>query len=133
MSNIKRLERSRTDRMISGVCGGIARQFNLDTVIVRGLFVIVALIPGMLGVAAILYVAAIFLIPEEPETGAANTAHPGWRYDPWTGEPITTHMAPPATANPPTEPTNSPVLLSNTIEAAPNNEAPAQSTTKTDV
>lgn len=88
MSNIKRLERSRTDRMISGVCGGIARQFNYDTVVVRVVFIIVALIPGMLGVAAIFYVAAIFLIPEEVETGAANTEHPGWRYDPWTGEPI---------------------------------------------
>ncbi|MFZ9857448.1 MAG: PspC domain-containing protein [Roseiflexaceae bacterium] len=109
MSNIKRLERSRSDRMISGVCGGIARQFNLDTVIVRGLFVIVALIPGMLGVAAILYVVAIFLIPEEPETGAANTPHPGWRYDPWTGEPIANQTTPPATA------TNPPALESDTV------------------
>lgn len=86
MSNIKRLERSRTDRIISGVCGGIARQFNFDTVVVRLVFVIIGLIPGMLGFAAIAYVVAIFLIPEEPETGAANTEHPGWRYDPWTGD-----------------------------------------------
>lgn len=93
MSNIKRLERSRSDRMVSGVCGGIARQFNFDTVVVRIVFVIIGLIPGMLGFAAIAYVAAIFLIPEEPETGAANTQHPGWRYDPWTGEPISTHTA----------------------------------------
>jgi hypothetical protein len=30
--------------------------------------------------------AAIFLIPEESEIGAANQNHPGWRFDPWTGE-----------------------------------------------
>lgn len=132
MSNIKRLERSRTDRMISGVCGGIARQFNLDTVIVRGLFVIVALIPGMLGVAAILYVAAIFLIPEEPETGAANTPHPGWRYDPWTGEPISTTTTPPATANPVATPASPPVMLSDTSDAASKSDAPTQPAPKTD-
>jgi phage shock protein C len=112
MNDIKRLERSRTDRMISGVCGGIARQFNLDTVVVRGIFVIVALIPGMLGVAAIIYVAAIFLIPEEPVTGAANTPHPGWRYDPWTGDPIAKHTEPPAA------PTNTVALSSETTDAS---------------
>ncbi len=90
MNGIKRLERSRTDRMISGVCGGIARQFTLDTVIVRVFFVVIALINP--GIAAIAYVAAIFLIPEESETGAANTTHPGWRYDPWTGESLTSHV-----------------------------------------
>ncbi|MBM4413827.1 MAG: PspC domain-containing protein [Chloroflexi bacterium] len=99
MNDIKRLERSRTDRMISGVCGGIARQFNLDTVIVRVFFVVIALINP--GIAAIAYVAAIFLIPEESETGAANTAHPDWRYDPWTGETLTS-QAP--TSPKPTEP-----------------------------
>ena len=112
MNNFKRLERSRTDRMISGVCGGIARQFNLDTVVVRGIFVIVALIPGMLGVAAIIYVAAIFLIPEEPETGAANTPHPGWRYDPWTGDPIAKYTEPPAA------PTNTAALSSGTTDTS---------------
>ena len=123
MSNFKRLERSRTDRMISGVCGGIARQFNLDTVIVRGFFVIVALIPGMLGVAAIIYVVAIFLIPEEPETGAANTPHPGWRFDPWTGEPIMTHNAPPAA------PSTPPALIGDTATSA---DTADRTSTKTD-
>lgn len=131
MSDIKRLERSRTDRMISGVCGGIARQFNLDTVIVRGLFVIVALIPGMLGVAAILYVVAIFLIPEEPETGAANTPHPGWRYDPWTGEPITTHAAPSTNENTVVAPTDSPVLVSDVHETPQPSESPTHHSAKT--
>lgn len=126
MSNIKRLERSRTDRMISGVCGGIARQFNLDTVIVRGLFVIVALIPGMLGVAAIIYVAAIFLIPEEPETGAANTPHPGWRYDPWTGESMTPNNNPPTA---PVTPANPPALVS---DATASDDTTDRTTTKSD-
>lgn len=116
MNNIKRLERSRTDRMISGVCGGIARQFNLDTVIVRMLCVVVGLIN--VGVVAIIYVAAIFLIPEEPETGAANTLHPGWRYDPWTGEPMNT--SPNHTMD--AAPTLPPVATSNDVSAP---DAPA--------
>lgn len=106
MSNIKRLERSRTDRIISGVCGGVARQFNLDTVIVRVLFVVIAIINP--GIAAIAYVAAIFLIPEESEMGAANTEHPGWRYDPWTGESIAKPSVPSGNEH---TPSNPPVLV----------------------
>ena len=80
----QKLTRSRSDRLISGVCGGLARYFSLDTVLVRGIFVVVGLLS--MGSAAILYLAAIFLIPEESEIGAANQNHPGWRFDPWTGE-----------------------------------------------
>lgn len=80
----QKLTRSRSDRLISGVCGGLARYFSLDTVLVRGIFVVVGLMS--MGMAAILYLAAIFLIPEESEIGAANQNHPGWRFDPWTGE-----------------------------------------------
>jgi phage shock protein C len=80
----QKLTRSRSDRLISGVCGGLARYFSLDTVLVRGIFVVVGLMS--MGMAAILYLAAIFLIPEESDIGAANQNHPGWRFDPWTGE-----------------------------------------------
>ena len=38
----KRLYRSRDERMISGVCGGIAKYFNVDPTLIRLLFVIFA-------------------------------------------------------------------------------------------
>jgi phage shock protein C len=94
MERTRRLLRSRTDRLISGVCGGVAQYFGFDSVIVRGGFVIVGLINP--GVAAIVYLAAVFLIAEEPESGSANQEHAGWRFDPWTGDPIA-HHTPPAT------------------------------------
>jgi phage shock protein C len=86
MTASQRITRSRTDRLVSGVCGGLARYFGLDSVIVRGVFVVLGLIN--LGIVAIAYLAAIVLLPEESETGAATQAHPGWRYDPWTGEKV---------------------------------------------
>lgn len=88
MTTSSRITRSRTDRLVSGVCGGLARYFDLDSVIVRGVFVVLGLIN--MGIVAIVYVAAIVLLPEESETGAATQPHPGWRYDPWTGEKVAT-------------------------------------------
>ncbi len=41
-----RLLRSRTERMIAGVCGGIAEYLNVDPTIVRLLFVLVTLLTG---------------------------------------------------------------------------------------
>ena len=38
--------RSKTDRMIGGVCGGLARYFNIDPTIVRLVFVLAVLLGG---------------------------------------------------------------------------------------
>lgn len=62
----KRLYRSRQDRMIAGVCGGIAEYFNIDPVIVR-LLAVVLLIPG--GLPGFLpYVVMWIVVPEAPKT-----------------------------------------------------------------
>jgi phage shock protein PspC (stress-responsive transcriptional regulator) len=64
----RRLYRSRGERVIAGVCGGIARYFNVDPVLVR--VGAVALI--FLGGAGLLaYIAAVLLIPNEGEGGQA--------------------------------------------------------------
>ncbi len=60
----KRLFRSRTDRMIAGVCGGIAEYFNIDPVIVRVIFVILLLPGGLPGF--IPYVILWVIVPEAP-------------------------------------------------------------------
>jgi phage shock protein C len=44
--NEKRLTRSRSDRMIAGVCGGLAEYFGIDPALVRILFVVLAIAGG---------------------------------------------------------------------------------------
>src|SRR4051812_16962569 len=62
----RRLYRSRGDRVIAGVCGGIARYFNVDPVLVR----VGAVALVFLGGAGLLaYIAAVLLIPNEGEGG----------------------------------------------------------------
>jgi phage shock protein PspC (stress-responsive transcriptional regulator) len=62
----RRLYRSRSDRVIAGVCGGLARYLNVDPVIVR--VVAVALIFAG-GAGLLLYAAAFLLVPNEGEGG----------------------------------------------------------------
>jgi phage shock protein PspC (stress-responsive transcriptional regulator) len=57
------LRRSRTDRMVAGVCGGIARTFGIDAALVRILLVAATLLG--FGTGAVLYVIAWFIVPEE--------------------------------------------------------------------
>ncbi|MFQ5584212.1 MAG: PspC domain-containing protein [Calditrichia bacterium] len=59
----QRLYRSKTDRMIGGVCGGLAEYFNMDSNLMRILFIILAFIGGS---TIILYIAALIIIPENP-------------------------------------------------------------------
>lgn len=40
MNETRRLYRSRIDRQIGGVCGGLAEYFNIDPTIIRLLFVL---------------------------------------------------------------------------------------------
>ncbi len=64
MQTTKRLYRSRTNRMIGGVAGGIAEYFNIDPTLVRLGFVL-ALVFGHI-VTFIAYLAAWLIIPEQP-------------------------------------------------------------------
>lgn len=59
-----RLYRSRTDRIISGVCGGIAEMLNVDPSIVRILFAILVPLTG--GLIILLYLVMSFVVPEQP-------------------------------------------------------------------
>ncbi len=59
----KKLYRSRTDRKILGVCGGLAEYFNVDSTLVRVIVVLVALLGGC-GLLA--YLIAALIMPEEP-------------------------------------------------------------------
>lgn len=58
-----RLLRSKKDRILAGICGGMAKYFNIDVSLVRIGWVLLALITSGLGVLA--YIVLIFVIPEE--------------------------------------------------------------------
>jgi phage shock protein C len=84
--------RSRDDKMIAGVCGGIARYFNVDTTIVRLLFVLSVFLGG---VTPLIYVVLWIVMPEEKAAYTAPQALPNhprpveeWKYDPYTGEKV---------------------------------------------
>ncbi|STX28019.1 phage shock protein C, PspC [Legionella beliardensis] len=59
----KKLYRSRTDKKIAGVCGGLAAYFNLDPLWIRLIFVLFFLVGGS---ALLLYVILWLLVPLEP-------------------------------------------------------------------
>jgi len=61
----KRLYRSKQDRMIAGVCGGIAEYFGIDPVIVRIIAVILILPGGLPGFLP--YIILWVVVPENPK------------------------------------------------------------------
>lgn len=65
MSDKKKLFRSSKDRWIAGVLGGISSYFGWNSTLVRVLYIVLMLTPGI-GMAAILaYVVMIAIIPAE--------------------------------------------------------------------
>ena len=58
----KRLERSKSNRVVGGVCAGVANYLNMDPTLVRVLTVVISLFTG---VPVILYIVALFVMPEE--------------------------------------------------------------------
>jgi phage shock protein PspC (stress-responsive transcriptional regulator) len=65
MSNdIKRLYRSRDERMLGGVSGGLATYLNTDPTLIRLLFVLFALLGGP-GIIA--YLIMLLLVPLGPQ------------------------------------------------------------------
>jgi len=61
----KRLFKSRTNRMIDGVCGGVAEYFALDPTLVRIVWVLLTFLGGS---GILLYIAGMIIIPTSPIT-----------------------------------------------------------------
>ena len=60
----KKLMRSSSDRMVGGVCGGLARHFDLDPVLVRLAFVLFTIFKGS---GVLLYLLLLILMPLDTE------------------------------------------------------------------
>jgi phage shock protein C len=59
---VRRLERSSSDRMLTGVCGGLGRYFDLNTTVFRVGFVVLTLLGGA---GVLVYLAAALVMPGE--------------------------------------------------------------------
>lgn len=59
---MNKIFRSRTQRMVAGVCGGIGEYFGIDPTIVRLGFVLLSL---MVGGGLLVYILAAIILPEE--------------------------------------------------------------------
>jgi phage shock protein PspC (stress-responsive transcriptional regulator) len=64
-AEVKRLYRSRTERKIAGVCGGLAKYLGIDPVIPRILALVLLL--GV-GIGLLAYVICWIAVPLEPKT-----------------------------------------------------------------
>jgi phage shock protein C len=68
---MKKLSKSKKNKVISGVCGGIAEYFNIDPSIVRILWAVISIFsaafPGI-----ILYIVCAVVMPEAPPDEPIN-------------------------------------------------------------
>ena len=62
-TEIKRLYRSRSDRILGGVCGGLSQYLNIDPTLVRLIFIFLALLGGH---GILIYLIMLLIVPEEP-------------------------------------------------------------------
>jgi phage shock protein PspC (stress-responsive transcriptional regulator) len=63
MAQPRKLYRSRTDRKLAGVCGGLSQYFNTDATLIRVLFVVLTVLGGS---GLLLYLALWIIVPNEP-------------------------------------------------------------------
>ncbi|MDQ2941064.1 MAG: PspC domain-containing protein [Chloroflexota bacterium] len=87
----ERLYRSRSDRVVAGVAGGLAEIWNLDPSIVRVVWAVLVPLTG--GIALLIYVVMAIIVPEED--------HVGWA--PPAASPAPSPAASPPTSSPPPE------------------------------
>ena len=73
--NNKKLYKSRVDKPLAGVCGGLADYLKMDANILRLIFVLLLLITWFLP-CVILYVIAALIIPFEDEAGPTDGYDP---------------------------------------------------------
>ena len=60
MEEPRKLYRSRNQRMLAGVCGGLAEYFNVDATLIRVLFLVLAVFGGS---GLVIYVVMWLIVP----------------------------------------------------------------------
>lgn len=62
---MRKLYRSKSDKKLFGVLGGLAAYFNIDATILRIVYVLLSIF--VIGCPIIIYLIAALIIPEEPD------------------------------------------------------------------
>lgn len=61
-NEVKRLYRSKTNKALAGICGGIGEYLNVDPTVIRVLWILFSLMGGC-GLLA--YIICLFVIPQD--------------------------------------------------------------------
>ncbi|HJV13175.1 MAG TPA: PspC domain-containing protein [Propionibacteriaceae bacterium] len=61
MEEPRKLYRSRDQRMLAGICGGLAEYFNVDATLIRVLFLVLAVFGGT---GLVIYVVMWLIVPD---------------------------------------------------------------------
>jgi phage shock protein C len=75
-AEMRRLYKSRTDKMIDGVCGGIAEYFTVDSTLVRLAFVFLIFVGGL---GLLLYFIGMIILPANARAGEPPAAEQAQR------------------------------------------------------
>lgn len=70
---MKRLYRSQKNRVLAGICGGLGEYYNVDPVLVRIIAIFLTL---FLCFPFLVYLVAIFVIPQDPQGSSQMTTQP---------------------------------------------------------
>lgn len=72
----KRLTRSRTNGKVAGVCAGFAEYFEVDVTLVRAVWLILSIVPGVIIGGVVAYILAWLVMPESsaPPVAQAGSA-----------------------------------------------------------
>lgn len=65
MENKKKLYRSTTDKMLTGVCGGLAEYLEMDSTVVRLVWTLVVIFTGFMP-GVLVYIIAAIVMPLKP-------------------------------------------------------------------
>jgi phage shock protein C len=77
-TEVKRLYKSGSDKMLGGVCGGIAEYFQVDSTLVRLAFVFLLFLGGT---GVLLYLVGLVIMPGKPASADGGTAASGKKSD----------------------------------------------------
>lgn len=67
---MKKIYRSRKDKVLFGVCGGLGDYFNIDPVLIRIIFI---LLISVKGIGFLIYLISALIIPLESEGGVEKS------------------------------------------------------------
>src|SRR6476659_1023504 len=73
-AEMDRLYRSRDDRMLAGVAGGLAELWDADPSLIRIVWAILVILTG--GLALVVYIVMAIVVPERPDGLAPRSVQP---------------------------------------------------------